>query len=137
MRQLKIGAALVLFSLILSAGLGAQMMEQVVPGQVRVFQITVRQKGTEPGFGPYLVIVRPGDKVRLVITAVDSNCTFRLKEFHIHQELKKGVPTTINFTASNEGKFGFRCSGGMIHRDLKGTLVVQPSAKAAASGGGA
>lgn len=135
MRQLKIGAGLVLFALVLAPALRAQMMEQVVPGEVRNFQITLRHKGASPGFTPFLVIVRPGDKVRFVVTSVDKNCDFQVKDLHVHQKIKKGVPATINFTVPDEGKFEFFCSGGMIkhqmHRDIKGTLVVKQSPKAA------
>ena len=141
MRQFKIGVGLVLFALVLGPAVRAQMMEQVVPGEPRVFQITLRHKGAAPGFTPFVVIVRPGDKVQFVVTSADSNCSFEIKGLHVQQKLKKGVPATINFTAQDEGKFDFLCSGGMVkhqlHREVKGTLVVKPAAKTpdAAPGG--
>ncbi|HEV3278573.1 MAG TPA: cupredoxin domain-containing protein [Terriglobia bacterium] len=130
MRQLKIGVGLLLFALVSGPALRAQMMDQVVPGQVRVFKITIREKGAAEGINPFLVIVRPQDKVQFVLTSVDGDCSFAVKDLHVRQKLKKGVPATLNFTAPDDGKFNFACSGGMIgmHRDLKGTLVVKQNA---------
>ncbi|HEY6291728.1 MAG TPA: cupredoxin domain-containing protein [Terriglobia bacterium] len=120
MRQFKVGAAFALFVLALAPALRAQLMQQVVPGEVRVFQITAENYQ----FSPFTVIVNPGDRVRFVITAVDRDYEFKLKNFDIHEKLKQGVPTTVNFTATDSGKFTFS-SPGIIHRDMKGTLVVK------------
>lgn len=141
MRRLKLILGFVLFALAVAPAIPAQMMEQVVPGEVRIFQIKLKHKGAAPGFNPYLVIVRPEDKVRFVVTSVDKSCNFELKGLNVHQKLRKGVPTTINFTVPAEGKFDFYCSGGVVkhelHREMKGTLVVKkaPSAAPAANGG--
>jgi len=143
MRQLKIMFGFVLFTLVIVPSIHAQMMEEVVPGEVRVFQVKLRHKGAAPGFTPFLVIVRPEDKVRLVVTSVDKNCNFEIKDLHVHQKLKKGVATDINFTVPDEGKFDFVCSSGMVkhelHRVVKGTLVVKkaPSVAPPAANGGA
>jgi len=140
MRQLKIGVCLALFALAMAPAVRAQLMEQVAPGDVRVFQIKLRSKGAAPGFNPFLVIVRPEDKVQFVVTSVDKDCDFELKGLNVHQKVKKGVPTTINFTVPGEGKFDYSC-GGMVrhqlHREIKGTLVVKKGSEAAppASGG--
>jgi plastocyanin len=143
MRQLRIGAGLMLFALLAAPAARSQMMEQVVPGEVRVFQVTLRHKGAAPGFTPFLVIVRPQDKVRFVVTSMDSDCSFELKGLHIEQKLKKGVPTTINFSVPDEGKFDYICAHGVkhrMHRDIKGTLVVKQGnnggAEAASYGAG-
>jgi len=120
MRLLKWGAFFAVLVLTLTPPLRAQLMEQVVPGQVRVFQITAENYQ----FSPFTIIVNPGDKVRLVVTAVDHDYEFKLKNFDIHEKLKQGTATTINFTATESGKFTFS-SPGLVHRDMKGTLVVK------------
>lgn len=141
MRQLKVVLGFVLFALTVAPAIPAQMMEQVVPGEVRTFQIKLKHKGAAPGFTPFLVIVRPEDKVRFVVTSVDKSCNFEVRGLNVHQKLRKGVPTTINFTVPAEGKFDFYCSGGVVkhelHREIKGTLVVKkaPAAPAPANGG--
>ena len=128
MRQMKAGVAVVALALSVAPGLRAQMMEQVVPGQVREFHLTARHNQ----FSPFVVIVRPGDRVQLVITAVDRDYSFRLPEFHIDQKLRKGVPTTISFTAASAGKFAFSSPDierKFMRREMKGTLVVKGSAQ--------
>ena len=124
MRQLKMGVAFVVLMLGLAPGMWAQMMEQVVPGEVRVFHLTARRYQ----FSPFVVIVKPGDRVQLVITAVDRDYGFDLPVFHIHKKLKKGVPTTIDFTATGPGKFPFSSPDlerKFLLRQMKGALVVK------------
>ena len=126
MRFLKLGQVL-LAIIALSVGLQAQMLESPAPGEVRVFQITAKKHE----FNPFTIIVRPGDKVRFVITAVDRDYGFELKKFNVHEKLKQGVPTTINFTAAEAGKFTFDCPEmecRTLYRSMKGTLVVKASA---------
>jgi plastocyanin len=140
MRQLKIGLCLAVFAPVLVPAVRAQLMEQVAPGEVRVFQIKLRSKGAAPGFNPFLVIVRPDDKVRFVVTSVDKDCDFQVQGLNVNQKVKKGVPTTINFTVPAEGKFEYSCGGivrHQLHRQVKGTLVVKKAVEAAppASGG--
>ena len=71
---------------------------------------------------------------RFVITSVDKDCDFDIKGLNVHQKVKKGVPTTINFTVPEEGKFDYSCGGVVRHqlrREAKGTLVVKKAAEAA------
>ncbi len=139
MRHLRIALSLALFALVLIPALRAQMMEQVVPGEVREFQIKLRTKGAAEGFTPFLVIVKPQDKVRFVVTSVDKDCNFELKGLNVHEKLKKGVPATINFTAPEEGKFEYFCSSvpvrHSLHGPVKGSLVVKKTANAAPAPG--
>jgi plastocyanin len=128
MRFLKLVQVL-LAIIAVSLGLQAQMLESPAPGEVRIFQITAKKHE----FNPFTIIVRPGDKVRFVITAVDRDYGFELKKYDIHEKLKQGVPTTINFTAGEPGKYTFSCPAvdcRTLHRGMKGTLVVKASAPA-------
>ncbi len=77
-------------------------------------------------FNPDVVTVKKGEHVKLVITATDRDHGFKLEAFGINQKLKKGTPTTIEFTADKAGTFPFQCSEfcGMGHRHMKGKLVV-------------
>lgn len=120
MRHLKVGLAVVILTLIMASVLPAQLTETPVPGEVRTFQISAENYE----FNPFNVIVNQGDKVRLVITAGDRDYEFRLKAYDIKQKIQQGVPATINFTATQAGKFTFD-SPGLMHRSLKGTLVVR------------
>jgi cytochrome c oxidase subunit 2 len=77
-------------------------------------------------FEPNVVTVKNGDRVRLVITALDHDHGFKLEAFKIDERLKKGIPTTIEFTADKTGTFPFECSHfcGVGHGKMKGKLVV-------------
>ncbi len=87
----------------------------------------VRMTAKKYAFDPDVITVHQGERVRLVITALDRDHGFELAAFGIRQKLKKGVPTTIEFTADKAGTFTFRCSEfcGLGHRRMKGKLVVQ------------
>jgi cytochrome c oxidase subunit II len=123
MRQLKTGVALLAFALVAVPGIRAQMSAGSMADQPRVFQIRVQNHS----FSPNVLIVNKGDRVRLVVTAVDHDYGFELKAFHINQDLKQGTPATINFSADTAGKFSFRCSGfwRVRYPRMKGTLTVR------------
>lgn len=80
-------------------------------------------------FSPNVIRVKQGDHVKLVVTALDRDHGFKLEAFDIDQRLKKGEPTTIEFTADRAGTFPFQCSDfcGMGHGKMKGKLVVEPA----------
>jgi len=78
-------------------------------------------------FSPNPIRVKKGEPVKLIITAKDHDHGFGLEAFHIKQKLKKGEPTTIEFTPDKAGTFPFKCSVfcGMGHGGMKGTVVVE------------
>lgn len=78
-------------------------------------------------FSPNPIRVKKGEHVRLIITATDRDHGFKLEAFNIEQKLKKGVPTTVEFTADKAGTFPFKCSVhcGLGHSGMKGTLIVE------------
>ncbi|HLY59181.1 MAG TPA: cupredoxin domain-containing protein [Terriglobia bacterium] len=90
-------------------------------------EITVVARKFE--FNPNVITVKQGDRVRLVITASDRDHGFKLEAFKVDQELKKGQPTSIEFTADKAGSFPFQCSDfcGLGHGKMKGKLVVEPT----------
>src|SRR5579859_3386877 len=77
-------------------------------------------------FNPSVITVKKGEHVKLVITATDHEHGFKLEDFKIDQPLKKGAPTTVEFTADKVGEFHFHCSHfcGLGHPKMKGKLVV-------------
>ena len=78
-------------------------------------------------FSPSVITVKKGEPVRLVITALDRDHGFKLDAFGIDQLLKKGIPTTVEFTADKAGTFPFQCSHfcGFGHGRMKGKLTVE------------
>jgi cytochrome c oxidase subunit 2 len=92
---------------------------------LQVHEVQVTAKKYE--FSPNPIRVKKGEPVKLIITATDHDHGFSLEAFHIKQKLKKGEPTTIEFTPDKAGTFPFKCSVfcGMGHGGMKGTLVVE------------
>jgi cytochrome c oxidase subunit 2 len=78
-------------------------------------------------FDPDVITVKKGQRVRLVITALDRDHGFKIEAFNINQKLKKGDPAIVEFTAGQTGMFPFHCSEfcGLGHRRMKGKLLVE------------
>lgn len=120
---MRIRTALILFAGL--AWLGAPVIAAGNPqtGRVREFKMTARKYK----YDPKVITVNQGDKVRLIITALDRKHGFKLKAYGINQVLEKGDPTIIEFTAGKPGTFVFRCSVvcGWGHHRMKGKLIVK------------
>ena len=93
------------------------------PGDFHEITMTARRFE----FDPAVITVKKGEKVRLIITAIDHDHGFKLDAFDINQVLKQGDPTIIEFTANKAGTFAFKCSVycGHGHGKMKGKLVVE------------
>jgi heme/copper-type cytochrome/quinol oxidase subunit 2 len=61
-------------------------------------------------FDPEVITVKQNERLKVVITALDHDHGFKIDAFHIDQILKKGEPTTIEFTADTTGTLPFQCS---------------------------
>jgi cytochrome c oxidase subunit 2 len=103
----------------------AQATQNAAPSATPAHEIQMTAKKYE--FSPNPVRVKKGEHVRLIITATDRDHGFKLEAFNIEQKLKKGVPTTVEFTADKAGTFPFKCSVhcGFGHGGMKGTLIVE------------
>jgi cytochrome c oxidase subunit II len=90
---------------------------------VHEIQVTLRKYEFSPGS----LRVKKGERVRLIMAAVDHDHGFKLDDFDINQKVRKGTTAIVEFTADRSGTFQFRCSNvcGLGHRGMKGTLVVQ------------
>jgi cytochrome c oxidase subunit 2 len=82
-------------------------------------------------YDPAVITVKQDEHVKMVITAIDHDHGFKIDTFHIDQLLKKGEPTTIEFTADTIGTFPFQCSHfcGLGHKGMKGELIVEAPSK--------
>lgn len=117
------------FSLMLCVILGAMPLAaktqvQETSGEWHVVKMTARKYQYDPN----VITVKQGEKVRLIITALDRDHGFDLKAFGINQRLKKGDPATIEFSADKVGTYEFKCSVfcGFGHGRMKGKLIVEP-----------
>jgi cytochrome c oxidase subunit 2 len=90
-----------------------------------VHEIQVTLKKYE--FSPGSLHVKKGERVKLIMAAVDHDHGFKLDEFGVDEKVRKGTTATVEFTADKSGTFQFRCSSvcGLGHRGMKGILVVE------------
>jgi cytochrome c oxidase subunit 2 len=90
-------------------------------------EITMTAKKYE--YDPAVITVKQGERVRLIITALDHDHGFKIDALQIDELLKKGEPTSIEFTADMTGTFPFQCSHfcGLGHKGMKGELIVEPA----------
>jgi cytochrome c oxidase subunit 2 len=98
---------------------------QTPAASAEVHEIQMTAKRYE--FDPNVITVKKGERVRLIITALDRDHGFKLEDFGINQVLTKGDPTFIELTADKTGTFVFKCSQfcGLGHRKMKGKLVLE------------
>ena len=82
-------------------------------------------------YDPAVITVQQDEHVKLIITALDHDHGFKIDALHIDQLLKKGEPTTIEFTADTTGTFPFQCSHfcGLGHKGMKGELIVEAASQ--------
>jgi cytochrome c oxidase subunit 2 len=119
MRQLTV----LLISCLNVAGILLLAQAPSTPAETREIQVTAKKYE----FDPTTITVKRGERVKLIITALDHDHGFNLEAFQIDKLLKKGQATTIEFTADKTGTFPFHCSHfcGMGHGKMKGQLVVE------------
>jgi cytochrome c oxidase subunit 2 len=91
---------------------------------VRVVPMTARRYE----FTPSRVVVNVGEKVKLVIRAIDTTHGFALPDWRIDVKLPRDKTTEVEFTAEDAGTHEFHCSVfcGPGHDQMKGELVVLP-----------
>ncbi len=90
---------------------------------VKEIRMTAKKYEYDPG----VITVKQGEHVRLIIMPLDHDHGFKIDAYHIDELLKKGEPTTIEFTADTTGTFPFQCSHfcGLGHKGMKGELIVE------------
>ena len=112
-----------LFLFLLSGLLPAQ--QGASETQVREIRMTAKKYR----FDPKEIRVREGERVRLLITALDRKHGIRIKEFGVKTVLEKGKETVVEFVAERAGEYKFKCSVrcGWRHGSMKGKLIVEPA----------
>ncbi len=112
-----------LFLFLLSGLLPAQ--QDASETEVREIRMTAQKYR----FDPQEIRVREGERVRLLITALDRKHGIRIKEFGVKTVLEKGKETVVEFVAERAGEYKFKCSVrcGWRHGSMKGKLIVEPA----------
>jgi len=92
---------------------------------VKEFTVT----GQNFSFGPALMTVKEGDKVKITFKDITGNHDFKIDEFNVATSvLEAGDIETVEFIANKIGSFEYYCSVG-THRamGMKGVLKVEKS----------
>lgn len=110
-------------SLILLALLYGPASAQNNPAQPVEIKVTARRSE----FDPPTITVRKGQPVRLVITSVDVDHGFAIKEFNVGVKIEAKQTRIVEFTPDRAGRFRFYCTVycGADHEDMFGELVVE------------
>ncbi|MBA4373691.1 MAG: cytochrome c oxidase subunit II [Thermodesulfovibrio sp.] len=101
--------------------------EQVLSGELKNGIREIEVGAYKYGFYPNPIVVKYGEKVKLLMTAMDVPHGIHVPEFKVNQPLPKGVTKTIDFTASQKGQFMVHCSVycGPNHGKQKTRLIVR------------
>ena len=109
----------------LSAGSGQSAPDGPAPPQEpRVIEVIAKRFAFEPAEIEVLV----GEKVTLAVRSADGVHGIEIKKVKVKKEIPRGAaPVTIEFTATEAGRFPIVCSEycGDGHDDMRGTLVVK------------
>jgi cytochrome c oxidase subunit 2 len=78
-------------------------------------------------FEPSEIQASVGERLRLIVRSADGVHGVEIKKLRVNKEIPRGgSPVTIEFTASEAGRFPILCSEycGDAHDEMKGVLVV-------------
>ena len=104
---------------------GLSVPAQQAPPAVHEIKMTAKKYE----FNPEEVRVKQGEKMRLLITAIDRSHGIEIKELGIKVRLEEGKETPVEFTADKPGEYEFNCAVrcGWRHGSMKGKLIVEPT----------
>jgi plastocyanin domain-containing protein len=94
---------------------------EAAPGEPRVIQLTITEKGYEPS----PVTLKQGEPVKLVLTrTTDHTCATEivLDEYGINTKLPLNEPVTVSFTPDKAGKLVYGCA---MSKMISGVLMVE------------
>ena len=88
-------------------------------------------------FDPPVLRVNRGDRVRLVVRAVDVVHGFLVDGHGSEVRVEPGISQHVEFVAERTGKFRYRCSVtcGTLHPFMTGDLIVSPNRELLRAGG--
>ncbi len=95
--------------------------QAAAPGEPRVIQLSVTEKGYEPS----PVTLKKGEPVKLVLTrTTDHTCATEivLDEYGINAKLPLNEPVEVSFTPEKEGKLVYGCAMGKM---INGVFMVE------------
>jgi heme/copper-type cytochrome/quinol oxidase subunit 2 len=121
---------LFLFAFVHAMGCGQSQQFAAVPPGVNAESVTrqtYQLKAERFKFTPDVIHVKVGTLVRLEVTSIQGDHGFQLGAFGIDEALDENQTRIVEFYASKQGEYGFRCSHfcGIGHMGMNGKIVVE------------
>lgn len=78
------------------------------------------------GYSPNPIVVKEGEKVKLLLTSKDVEHGFGIADLNINVKIPPHKTTVYEFTPEKAGTYEIHCTVycGLGHADMRGTLIV-------------
>ncbi|HAR64413.1 MAG: hypothetical protein DKM50_09685 [Candidatus Margulisiibacteriota bacterium] len=95
----------------------------IVSNNVRVVTVNA----FDYGFKPNPIVVKKGEKVRLIAKSSQGDHGIKIKDYKINLDLPLNKEKFVEFVANKAGSFHFHCNTycGSEHGDMHGALIVK------------
>ncbi len=105
----------------------AKVLDTEFSGQIEDGVRVVKLKSSKYKFDPDPIVVKKGEKVRLVASSLDVAHGISIPEFNFNLSIPAGKESAAEFSADKEGTFTSYCSVycGTGHGKMQGKLVVK------------
>ncbi len=116
-----------LFILSLSCFSCAPAVDLVLSGKIENGTRVIEVKASQFKFAPDPIVVKLGEKVKLVVTSADVAHGLAIEEFKVNLVIPAQETKTVEFVVDQEGAFRVFCSVycGSGHTHMQAKLIVQ------------
>ena len=111
----------------LSVRVEAKVLDTEFSGQIEDGVRVIKLKASKYKFEPDPIVVKKGEKVRIVASSSDVAHGISIPEFNLNLAIPAGKESTAEFSADKEGTFTSYCSVycGTGHGKMQGKLIVK------------
>ncbi len=111
----------------LSARVEAKVLDTEFSGQIEDGVRVIKLKASKYKFEPDPIVVKKGEKVRVVASSSDVTHGISIPDFNLNLPIPAGKESVGEFTADKEGTFTSYCSVycGSGHGKMQGKLIVK------------
>ncbi len=95
-------------------------------GELRNGERVVEVRASRYKFEPNPIVVKLGEKVRVIVTSADITHGFAISKFNVNLVVNPSKSATAEFVADKEGEFTEYCTVycGPGHIDMRGKFIV-------------
>src|SRR3989338_135036 len=111
----------------LSVRVEAKVLDREFSGQLEDGIRVIKLKASKYKFEPDPMVVKKGEKIRLVAASSDVPHGISIADFKVNLTIPAGKSNSVEFIADKEGSFPVHCSVfcGPDHNKMRGTLIVK------------